>query len=164
VNPPQQTTDPVLNPAFQPVKELLEQQIQENLHPGAQLCVEIDGEVVADFAVGETLVGSGISLTNNSVMPLFSSAKPITAVALGVLVEAGRLNFDDPVATHIPEFASNEKSAIQIRHLLNHTSGLADDSLADGGTSRAEGSGAGMRNGCAENIGGMFDNSSRFSH
>ena len=59
---------PVIPSAFQPVKDLLEQQIQEGLHPGAQLCVSIDGDVVADFGVGETVVGSGVDLTNDSVM------------------------------------------------------------------------------------------------
>lgn len=131
-------TDPILLPAFEPVRDLLEAQIQEGLHPGAQLCAAIDGDVVADFAVGETVVGSNVTLTNNSVMPLFSSAKPITAVALGVLVDSGRLRLDDPIAMHIPEFAANGKSAIQIRQLMNHTSGLADDYLADGGSNRAE--------------------------
>ena len=129
---------PVIPSAFQPVKDLLEQQIQEGLHPGAQLCVSIDGDVVADFGVGETVVGSGVDLTNDSVMPLFSSAKPITAIALGILVDSGRLSFDDPVASHIPEFAAHGKSSIQIKHILNHTSGLADDAIADGGTSREE--------------------------
>ena len=120
------------------MKDLLEQGIHDGLHPGAQLCVSLDGEVVADFAVGETIVGSGIPVTPDSIMPLFSSAKPITAVALGVLADSGRLNFDDPVATHIPEFTAHGKSNIQIKHLLNHTSGIADDYLADGGQSRAE--------------------------
>ncbi|MDG0867464.1 serine hydrolase [Candidatus Lucifugimonas marina] len=133
-----QISDPVFTAAFEPVKDLLEQQIQDGLHPGAQLSVAIDGELVADFAVGERVVDSGVALTNNSVMPLFSSAKPITAVALGVLADSGRLNFDDPVATHIPEFAANGKSSIQIKHLMNHTSGLADDALADGGNNRQE--------------------------
>jgi CubicO group peptidase (beta-lactamase class C family) len=138
VNTPNESSEPVLPPAFQPVKDLLEQQIQDGLHPGAQLCVEIGGDVIADFAVGEAVVGSGIPLTHNSIMPLFSSAKPITAVAIGILVDSGRLQFDDPVATHIPEFAAHGKSNIQIKHLMNHTSGLADDSLADGGASRPE--------------------------
>jgi CubicO group peptidase (beta-lactamase class C family) len=102
------------------------------------LCVSIDGDVVADFGVGETVVGSGVDLTNDSVMPLFSSAKPITAIALGILVDSGRLSFDDPVASHISEFATHGKSSIQIKHILNHTSGLADDPLADGDTSREE--------------------------
>jgi CubicO group peptidase (beta-lactamase class C family) len=132
------STEPVFSPAFQPVKDLLEQQIQEELHPGAQLCVALDGEVVADFAVGEAEIGSGTALTHDSIMPLFSSAKPITAVAIGILADSGRLSFDDPVASHIPEFAVNGKSGISIKHLMNHTSGLADDALADGGTNRAE--------------------------
>lgn len=133
-----QTTSAVIPTSFVGVKDLLEQQIKDGLHPGAQLCVMLDGDVIADFAVGETVVGSAVSLTQNSVMPLFSSAKPITAVALGVLADSGRLNFDDPVATHIPEFAAQGKSSIQIKHLMNHTSGLADDALADGGSNRAE--------------------------
>ena len=131
-------TDPIIPSAFKPLKNLLEQQIQEGLHPGAQLCVAIDGKVIADFGVGETVVGSGVQVTNDSIMPLFSSAKPITAVALGVLVDSGRLNFDDPVISHIPEFGAHGKSTIQIKHILNHTSGMADDALADGVTSRAE--------------------------
>jgi len=128
----------VFSPAFQSVKELLEQQIQDGLHPGAQICIAQNDVTLADFAVGEAVVGTGIPLTNNSIMPLFSSVKPITAVALGILTESGRLNFDDPIATHISEFAANGKSNIQIKHLMNHTSGLADDALADGGTTRNE--------------------------
>ncbi|MBT7467580.1 MAG: beta-lactamase family protein [Chloroflexi bacterium] len=131
-------SDPIVPSDFLPVKSLLEQQIQERLHPGAQLCVAIDGDVIADFGVGETVTGSGVELTNDSIMPLFSSAKPITAVALGILADSGRLNFDDSVASHIPEFAVRGKSSIQINHILNHTSGLADDALVDGGTNRAE--------------------------
>lgn len=138
VNTLDQISDYVLSPEFEPVKDLLEQDIQDGLHPGAQLSIAIDGELIADFAVGERIVNSGVALTNNSVMPLFSSAKPITAVALGVLADSKRLNFDDPVATHIPEFATNGKSAIQIKHIMNHTSGLAYDALADGGRNRAE--------------------------
>ncbi len=131
-------SDPLLPPAFVPVEELLEQQIIDGLQPGAQLCVALDGEVVADFAVGETVVDSGISLTTNSVMPLFSSAKPITAVALGVLVDTGRLNLYDPVAKHIPEFSAHGKSAIQVRHVMNHTSGLVEYVLADGEANHTE--------------------------
>ncbi|NQW19579.1 MAG: beta-lactamase family protein [Chloroflexi bacterium] len=131
-------SDSILSLSFKPVINLLEEQIQEGLHPGAQLCVAVDGNVIADFAVGESVVGSGVVLTNNSVMPLFSSAKPITAVALGVLADSGRLSFDDPVAMHIPEFAAHGKSKILVRHIMNHTSGLDDDSLADGGATRSE--------------------------
>jgi len=123
---------------FESVRDVLTSQIEDGLHPGAQLCVFLGGEMLANFAVGETVVDSGVRLQVDSVMPLFSSAKPITAVALGILADSGRLSFDDPVATHIPEFAAHGKSSIQIKHVMNHTSGLADDALADGGDSRAD--------------------------
>ncbi|MBN4059449.1 beta-lactamase family protein [Dehalococcoides mccartyi] len=135
---PDQRHRPIFSPAFDAVKILLEQQIEDGLNPGAQLCVELSGEIVADFAVGETEIGTGSLLSSNSVMPLFSSAKPITTVAIGVLVDSGRLSFDDPVATHIPEFAAHGKSSIQIRHLMNHTSGLADDAPFGGAQNRAD--------------------------
>ena len=66
-------SDPIVPSDFLPVKSLLEQQIQERLYPGAQLCVAIDGDVIADFGVGETVTGSGVELTNDSIMPLFSN-------------------------------------------------------------------------------------------
>ncbi len=132
-----QLSDTTIDTAFFPVRDLLNQQIQEGLQPGAQLCVAVDGKIVVDFAVGEAVVDSGVRLTRDSVMPLFSSAKPITAVALGVLVDSGRLDFDDPIATHIPEFAAHGKSAITIKHVMNHTSGLAADVLANVETTRA---------------------------
>ncbi len=138
VSSPNQEHNPTLDQSFAPVKDLLERQIEDGLHPGAQLCVALDGETIVDFGVGEAVAGTGTALTHDSVMPLFSSAKPITAVAIGVLVDSGRLNFDDPVATHVPEFAAHGKSNIQVRHLMDHTSGLADDALADGGSDRAE--------------------------
>ena len=70
MNSPTRPPDPEISSEFQPVRELLEQQISDGLHPGAQLCVEISGSVIADFAVGEAVVGSGITLTNDSIMLL----------------------------------------------------------------------------------------------
>src|SRR5262249_55794594 len=53
-----------------------------------------------------------------------SSGKPITAVAIAQLWERGRLELDDVVSKHIPEFGVRGKEAITIRHLLTHTGGF----------------------------------------
>jgi CubicO group peptidase (beta-lactamase class C family) len=53
-----------------------------------------------------------------------SSTKPVTAVAVAQLWERGRLELDDPVARHVPEFAANGKERITLRHLLTHTGGI----------------------------------------
>jgi len=53
-----------------------------------------------------------------------SSGKPVTAVAVGRLWEAGELELDDPVQRFVPEFGTNGKEEITIRHLLTHTAGV----------------------------------------
>jgi CubicO group peptidase (beta-lactamase class C family) len=63
-------------------------------------------------------------MTAERLMLWLSSSKPIGAVALAQLWEAGKLELDDTVATHIPEFGVKGKEAITIRHLLTHTGGF----------------------------------------
>ena len=94
----------------------------DGLHLGAQLYVSLNGEVVADAALGETRPGE--PLRNDDLMPWLSAGKPVTAVAVMRKVELGRLRLDEPVAKHVPEFAQNGKDAITVRHLLTHTAGL----------------------------------------
>jgi len=53
-----------------------------------------------------------------------SSTKPVAAVAICQLWERGRLELDDPVARHIPEFAQGGKERVTVRHLLTHTGGV----------------------------------------
>lgn len=100
----------------------LEQGIREGLHLGAQIYVSLRGEAVADAAVGEDR--PGVPLTPDYLMLWLSSTKPVAAVALAMLWERGRLEPDDPVALHIPEFAANGKERITLRHLLTHTAGI----------------------------------------
>ena len=46
------------------------------------------------------------------------------ATSIGILAEEGKLDFHDPVRKHIPSFDNYRAGFIQIRHLLNHTSGF----------------------------------------
>lgn len=54
-----------------------------------------------------------------------SVTKSIVALELGVLQDRGHLELDAPLsATLVPEWASTERAAITLRHLMTHTSGL----------------------------------------
>jgi len=101
---------------------ILEDGIRDGLHLGAQIYVSRHGEAVADGAVGEDR--PGIPLTREHLMLWLSSTKPVGAVAIAQLWERGRLELDDPVAHHVPEFAAHGKDRITIRHLLTHTAGI----------------------------------------
>ncbi|MES1244228.1 MAG: serine hydrolase domain-containing protein [Acidobacteriota bacterium] len=102
--------------------QALEAGIRERLHLGAQIHVSLHGEDVAGGAVGEDR--PGVPLTADHLMLWLSSTKPVAAVALAQLWERGKLEIDDPIARHIPEFAANGKETITLRHLLTHTAGI----------------------------------------
>jgi CubicO group peptidase (beta-lactamase class C family) len=103
-------------------RALLERGIEERLHLGGQLYVTRGGTVVADLAFGEDRPGQALSPEH--LMLWLSSTKPVAAVAVAQLWEHGRLELDDRVARHIPEFAQGGKEPITIRHILTHTAGF----------------------------------------
>jgi CubicO group peptidase (beta-lactamase class C family) len=69
---------------------------------------------------------SGRRMTTETKLNLASSSKMFTTVAIGKLVEEGRIKFDDPVGKYLnTSWVSAEHGRkILIRHLLSHTSGL----------------------------------------
>ena len=104
---------------------LVEEGLAAGVHIGAQVYVSLRGRAVVDTATGLARPAPGeAAMTPETLMVWLSAGKPLTAVAIGRLVDAGRLSFDDPVVKHIPEFAPHGKDAITIRHLLTHTAGL----------------------------------------
>jgi CubicO group peptidase (beta-lactamase class C family) len=100
----------------------LERSRLDGLHFGGQLYVRHRGELVADLAFGEARVGEPMRPERRLLW--LSSGKPVTAVAIARLWEAGKLDLDDPVASLIPEFGTRGKEVITIRHLLTHTAGI----------------------------------------
>ena len=62
-------------------------------------------------------------LTPQSSFRLGSVSKQFTAMAVMILNTQGRLKYDDPVQEYLPSFPYSD---VSIRHLLTHTSGIAD--------------------------------------
>jgi CubicO group peptidase (beta-lactamase class C family) len=56
---------------------------------------------------------------------VWSTTKTMTALSALVLADRGDLDLHAPVATYWPEFAAEGKDAVEVRHLLGHTAGLA---------------------------------------
>lgn len=62
----------------------------------------------------------------NTIYLLASITKPITACALMLLVERGKVLLSAPVQRYLPEFQGPDKDKIKVSHLLSHVSGLPD--------------------------------------
>ncbi len=93
--------------------------------PGAAIIVIQDGVVVQKSAYGMADLERGMPFETDTSTRLGSVSKQFTAMAIMLLEEEGRLDYDDPITRYLPELA-RFGDAITIRHLLNHTAGLPD--------------------------------------
>lgn len=107
------------------LRQLFDHHIDAGLHHGAQLAVYHEGELVVDFAGGVT-GPDGEGTTSEQRHVLFSCTKPYSGVCLHHLVENGKIDYDDPVWEHWPEFADagSEKANVTVRHVLSHQGGF----------------------------------------
>jgi CubicO group peptidase (beta-lactamase class C family) len=103
-------------------RAVIESGIAARLHLGAQLYVSRDGKTIGDLAFGEAR--EGVAMRPDTLMLWMSSIKPITAVAIAQMWERGKLELDEPVSRHIPEFGVKGKERVTIRHVLTHTGGF----------------------------------------
>ena len=107
-----------------------EAQIEAGLLPGALAMIwRRNGSIVT--ARGSMDLARSAPIRVDTIFRLYSMTKPITAVALLMLMEEGKIALDDPVAKFIPEFAGLKlqngqapQRAMTVLDLLRHTSGL----------------------------------------
>lgn len=95
--------------------------------PGIALAIVKDGKVVLSKGYGLRSLATRQPVDENTLFGIASNSKAFTAVALGMLVDEGKLKWDDKVREYIPEFKLYEPyvtEAFTIRDLLTHRSGL----------------------------------------
>ncbi|MCA9267746.1 MAG: beta-lactamase family protein [Planctomycetales bacterium] len=101
---------------------------------GAVTLVAKDGKIVALDAVGLRDVESQAPMQEDTLFAIASMTKPITATALMMLVDEGKIALDDPVAKFIPEFkdahfqdGAKPNRDITVFDCITHTSGVVGD-------------------------------------
>jgi CubicO group peptidase (beta-lactamase class C family) len=107
------------------LEQLFDDHAEVGLHHGSQLAVYVDGEETVTLA-GGTTGPDGEPMTTDRRMVLFSCTKPLTAVAVHQLAEAGALDYDDRIVDYWPEFADEgtDKATVTVRHVLSHQGGF----------------------------------------
>lgn len=108
--------------------------------PGWQMVLSRHGQVVLNEQYGLRDIEAGLPVEQNTLFRIYSMTKPITSVAIMMLMEQGKLKLRDPVAKYIPEFANTRvyrsgsalnpateglTNTMQLWHLLTHTAGLS---------------------------------------
>jgi CubicO group peptidase (beta-lactamase class C family) len=90
---------------------------------GMQVAVYLHGELLIDAAAGSTAPGGG-PVDTETLFPVLSVSKAITATAVHLQAERGLLDYHRPVADYWPRFAANGKEQITVAHVLAHQSGI----------------------------------------
>jgi CubicO group peptidase (beta-lactamase class C family) len=107
------------------VRDLAARWVKDGIHPAIVALVARHGVIALHEAYGK--LGpepDAPALPRDALWPLASLVKPITATALMMLVEDGRVGLTRPVSEYLPEFAGAEKDTVYVHHLLTHTSGI----------------------------------------
>ena len=128
------------------VRSALQRFVDEKEIGGAVGLVGDAGGILALETVGRREVEGNLPMRPDTLFRIASMTKPITAIAVMMLLEEGKLSLDDPVEKHLPAFAgqmmlgyrqgdsyiaSRPSRPITLRDLLTHTSGLPDAPLPD---------------------------------
>ncbi len=95
--------------------------------PGLAIAVVKDGEVVLVRGFGVCELGKGPKVSPDTAFPIASCTKSFTAACVALLVEEGKLRFDDPVRKHLPGFELSDPYLTRhatLRDLLCHRTGL----------------------------------------
>jgi CubicO group peptidase (beta-lactamase class C family) len=111
--------------AFQSLRDLLAVELSSGEELGAALCVDVDGETVVDLWGGWADEERTRPWRADTIVNVWSVTKTVTNLAALVLVDRGLLDVHAPVAAYWPQFAAAGKGAVEVRHLLSHTSGVA---------------------------------------
>lgn len=125
---------------FKGLHSAMQAQVDQLFLPGVSTAVFRGSEVVDKFCYGYADTEARTLLQDDHIFRIFSNTKLVTACAVLMLFEEGRVGLDDPIEAYIPELGSRlvlkagatqigdvepAKSSISIRNLMTHTSGLS---------------------------------------
>jgi CubicO group peptidase (beta-lactamase class C family) len=114
--------------------------MQEWSVPGLAIAVIKEDSVWFSRGYGVRRLGQPDPVDAGTLFGLLSPTKSFTTAALALLVEEGRLSWDDPVVAHVPQFRLSDPVTtreLSIRDLVSHRSGYRDDPRLWYGTGRS---------------------------
>lgn len=97
--------------------------------PGLTVTVVKDGQVLLKKGYGVRQLGQPEPVSSQTLFAMASTTKAMTAACLGMLVDEGKLRWDDPVTNYLPDFQLYDPAVtrdLRVRDLLTHNAGLGN--------------------------------------
>jgi CubicO group peptidase (beta-lactamase class C family) len=95
--------------------------------PGLAIAIVKDGQVVLARGYGVKRLGDPAPIDAHTLFQIASNTKAFTAAGLGILIDQGKLQWDDRVTQFIPDFELSDPYVTReftVRDMLTHRSGL----------------------------------------
>jgi len=124
---------PAVAPELQQKLDLLVEQLEQQrqtLHvPGMAIAVVKDDEMILTHGFGVANVEKETLVTPETIFAIGSSTKAFTSTLVGMLVDEGKMDWDDPVTKYLPYFqmnveSDNENAEPTLRDVLSHRTGF----------------------------------------
>jgi serine beta-lactamase-like protein LACTB len=109
--------------AIAQARALAKQWMAERGYVGLSIAVGIKGEMVWSEGFGHADLEQQVPVTRDTKFRIGSVSKPLTAAALGLLYEQGKLDLDAPVQRYVPSFPDKGKP-VTVRHVAGHLAGI----------------------------------------
>lgn len=126
-------------PVIAAIDEAMQEFVDQHVASGVVTLVAHKGKIVHLGAVGMSDIDAQQPMKIWSRFAIASMTKPITATALMILQDEGKLDIDDPIGKYLPAFADVKLSdgnapsrALTIRDAITHTSGIAGNQVFQG--------------------------------
>ena len=102
---------------------------QEWKVPGMSIAIVQDGKVILAKGYGVRELGKATPVDADTLFGAMSTTKAMTAVTMGMLVDEGKISWDDKVIKHLPDFRVADAyitSELRIRDLFTHNAGMGN--------------------------------------
>jgi len=114
---------------------IIQRYVDNNEIAGGVALVAQKGEIIYNKAFGLQSIENQQAMNENSLFQIASMTKPITTVALLMLMEEGKVKLDDPITKYLPDYSRLKvegengieipvRTPLTLMHFLTHTSGL----------------------------------------
>ncbi len=108
---------------FEPVR-LAYENLWQGIEVGSSLCIFHKGEKVVDLWGGYQDRDMTREWMADTLVNVYSTSKGIAALAIAVLHDEGKIDYQEKVVTYWPEFGAENKTGITVAELLSHQAGL----------------------------------------
>jgi serine beta-lactamase-like protein LACTB, mitochondrial len=132
----QPVTPPAWADAVERGRQIVRASVIEQNLPGISVAVGVGGEIVWAEGFGWADLEGRVPVTPHTLFKIGTASTVLTSSAVGLMLEKGRLNLDEPIQVQVPAYPE-KKWPVTLRQVMAHMAGIPSDG-GDEGPFRSE--------------------------